>query len=108
MKRYVAEVTTNGVEVLVHNSELDGDSLPLSQPPGWPPVEGGGFEWGYHGAGPRRLAHAILADLISGRFGDAFMEEVVSQTSPIEDKERVVVFHEDHILNWLRRKLAQS
>jgi hypothetical protein len=34
------------------------------------------------------------------------MEEVVSKTSPIEEHRRVVVFHEENILSWLRRKLG--
>jgi hypothetical protein len=104
MKRYVAESTSAGVEVLVHHSEAPDDATPLNDPPGWAP---GQFEWGYEGQGPRRLAYAILADLIADRFGDAFMKEVVSKTSPIEDHRKVVVFQEEHILNWLRSKLSQ-
>lgn len=34
------------------------------------------------------------------------MEEVVSKTSPIEEQRKVVVFHEENILNWLRSKLG--
>jgi hypothetical protein len=103
MKRYVAECTPSGVEVLVQHSDAPGDESPLNQPPGWTP---GGFEWGYQGAGPRRLAYAILTDLIADRFGDAFMEEVVSKVSPIEEHQKVVVFHEEKILDWLRGKLG--
>lgn len=44
------------------------------------------FEWGYEGAGPRRLAHAILDDFLG--FGvepiaaSAFMEDVVAKLPP--------------------------
>ncbi len=104
MKKYVAEATSAGVEVLVHHSDAPGDTTPLN-PPIW---TAGDFEWGYRGAGPRRLAHAILTDLIADRFGNAFMDEVVSQTSPIEEHRQVVVFHEEKILDWLREKLSAN
>src|SRR2546426_8954411 len=93
---------SSGVEVLVHHSDAPGDTTPLNNPAGW---TSGDFEWGYEGAGPRRLAHAILADLIAERFGEVFMKEVVATTSPIEEHRKVVVFHEDKILDWLRNKL---
>lgn len=102
MRRYVAKSTPDGVEVSVHHSEQPGDMVPLSNPPLWTK---GGFEWGYAGAGPRRLAHAILTDLVAAKFGDAFMEEVVSKTSPIEERGQEVVFHEEDVLAWFKKKL---
>lgn len=99
MIKYVAESTANGVEVLTHYSEHPEDCRPLES-------VYSGFEWGYEGNGPRQLACALLADLIPRILGDAFMEEVVSQVSPISQHERAVVFREDQIVEWLKRKLA--
>ena len=97
-KHYVAQSTSAGVEVLVqHSAHLD-DTSPLQQ-------LGGAFEWGYEGAGPTRLAYALLADVVAERFGQAFMKDVISRTSPIEKHEKVVVFHEVDILKWLREQL---
>lgn len=98
MKRYVVESTSSGVEVLVAHSDIPGDTTLLEN-------LSGGFEWGYEGAGPRQLAYAILADLIAGSFTEAFMKEVVSKTSPIDEHKQVVVFYEKNILAWLKNKL---
>jgi len=100
MKRYVAESTGSGVEVLVHHSDHPDDTTPLEALPG-------GYEWGYEGAGPARLAYALLGNSVSERFSEQFMEDVVSKTSPIEEHRPVVVFHEKDILRWLRSKLLE-
>ena len=101
MKRYVAESTSSGVEVLVQNSEMPGDTTSLRS-------LRAGFEWGYEGEGPRCLAHAILSDVVADRFCESFMKEVVSKTSPIEKHDTVVVFHEKDVLDWLRAKLCET
>lgn len=59
MKVYRGARTGNGCEVTVGGA-------PLTMPSGFPGNPAGGFEWGYDGAGPMRLAYAILAD----HFGD--------------------------------------
>ena len=101
MKRYVVESTSSGVEVLIAHSDAPGDTSSLEKLPG-------GFEWGYEGAGPRRLAQAILADLIADRFAEAFMKDVVAKASPIDEHRAVVVFHENAIVDWLRDQLNQE
>ena len=103
MRRYVAEVTSAGIEIRVQHSDDPNDTTALHNPARWTE---GGFEWGYDGAGPRKLACAILMDLIARRFGNAFMREVVARTSPIEEHHQSVVFHEEKILCWLRKKLS--
>lgn len=100
MQKYVVESTKSGVEVLVHLSEAEGDCTPLKS-------VYGPFEWGYRGSGPDQLAHALLADLISRKFGHDFMLEVVSEKSPINDHARAVVFTEEEILDWLKSKLFE-
>lgn len=100
IKRYVAEATGSGVEVLVQHSDHPDDISSLES-------LSGGYEWGYEGAGPRSLAGDMLSDAVSGRFRDQFMEDVVAKTSPIEEHRRVVVFHEKDILRWLRSQLLQ-
>ena len=42
------------------------DGAPLRPADGFPGDAAGGFEWGYDGAGPSRLAYALVAD----HFGD--------------------------------------
>ena len=59
MKIYRGNRDSDGCAVTV-----DGRALPC--PSGFPGNAAGGFEWGYDGAGPMRLAYAILAD----HFGD--------------------------------------
>lgn len=46
--------------------EVTVNGAPLIVPAGFPGSATGGFEWGYDGAGPSRLAYALLAD----HFGD--------------------------------------
>lgn len=59
MKVYSGTRTADGCKVTVNGA-------PLPLPSGFPGNAAGGFEWGYDGAGPTRLAYAILAD----HFGD--------------------------------------
>lgn len=99
-KKYVAEAVSTGVEVLVHHSEHPGDTTTLQ------PI-GGGFEWGYEGAGPRNLAYAMLADCVSDRFCDKLMKDLVTNRSPIEEHRPAVVFTEQEILRWLKKRLEE-
>ena len=99
-KKYVAESVSDGVEVLVHHSEHPDDTTTLES-------VGGGFEWGYEGAGPRSLALAMLADCVSSRFSDGLMKEFVASRSPIEEHRNAVVFTEKEILQWLRDRLVE-
>jgi hypothetical protein len=100
-KKYVAESVSGGVQVLVHNSDHPDDTTTLE------PIGGGGFEWGYEGAGPRNLAYALLADCIPNRFCDDLMRELVANRSPIQEHRRAVVFTEEEILLWLRNRLKE-
>ncbi len=100
MKRYVAESTSSGVEMLVQHSDHPDDASSLEYLPG-------GYEWGYEGAGPTRLAYALLSNSVSERFSEQFMKDVVSKTSPIEEHRQVVVFYEKDILRWLRSQLIE-
>ena len=102
MIQFVAETSSNGVQVLIQHSEHPLHTSLLNESP----FATGQFEWGYQGAGPLNLARSMLAYLVAERFGDAFMQEVVAVTSPMEQKAQVVVFREDQILDWLRAKLA--
>ncbi|HZZ29367.1 MAG TPA: DUF6166 domain-containing protein [Pirellulales bacterium] len=97
-KQYVAESTTDGVEVIIHHSSLPDDTTML---PSFP----GGFEWGYEGAGPRSLAYAILAEAVASRFCEEFMRDVISKKSLIANQEPAVVFHEADVLSWLKNEL---
>jgi hypothetical protein len=97
-KQFVAEATDSGVEVLIQHSAHPDDTSPLIS-------SSGGFEWGYEGAGPLSLAHAILANVVADRFCQPFMKDIIATTSPIEKHERVVVFHEADILKWLKGQL---
>lgn len=100
LKRYVAESTASGVEVLVQHSDHPDDTSSLEQLPG-------GYEWGYEGAGPTRLAYAILSHVVAEQFSEQFMKDVVSKTSPIEEHRQVVVFDEKDILGWLKSQFAK-
>jgi hypothetical protein len=100
MKKYVAELTEKGVEVLISHSQHPDDTTPLQQLPG-------GYEWGYEGAGPTRLAYALLSESVASRFCDGLMNAVISKNSPIEKHEQTVVFHEAEILKWLRDQLNE-
>ena len=97
---YVAESSSEGVKAIAQLNEIDNDFVPLDD-------AGIGFEWGYEGAGPRNLAHAILAHYAAEAFATDFMMEVISKKSPIELRERAVVFREENILVWLRKKLNE-
>jgi len=102
--RYVASrVATGVVELLVKQGDGPGK---MSQLRDWFHYTSEGFEWGYPGGGPQRLAYTILIDLVAHRFGRKFMEEVVSRTSPIEERQQMVVFREEDILDWLAKKIS--
>jgi len=109
-RRYVCEVTSEGVQATVNEEELHGvSSRPLN-----PDDSDRGFQWGYEGSGPRNLAYAILRDLIAERFHEAFMKEVIATTPTcsaphpaVTNPGRIIVFYEEAILNWLRKKLGE-
>lgn len=96
MIKYVAEATRHGADVLVHLSDIDGDTRKLSG-------SESGFNWGYEGSGPLNLANAILADFIEEEFGHDFMKEVISKGS---QQERVFIVTGQVILDWLKQKIA--
>ena len=99
-KKYVAESVGDGVEVIVHHSERHDDTSALES-------IGGGFEWGYEGAGPRNLTRTILADCIPTRFCDHLMKDLVATKSPINEHRNAVVFSEEEILLWLKKRLGE-
>lgn len=62
----------------------------------------GGVAWGFRGAGPSRLAHGILADVLgvepAGDLADRFAREVIAAASA----EHTAAFRFTYVERWLR------
>jgi hypothetical protein len=73
---------------------------------GNPNVVGGEFEWGYEGAGPRRLAQAILEDFLGIHVdpvvANAFLRDVVAGLPPEFE------LTGEQVASWIEERLVRS
>lgn len=100
--------TSDPLIVFVHNSEGEGHPLAGVSPPGtWD--RGPGFEWGYDGGGPKKLALAILNDYLGREPHDWIIDRFVRQIIAKLDVAKPRVISGQEIDRWLKlRRRAKS
>jgi|SRR5215471_15874460 len=91
MKNYHGERTAGTSDPGPVTVTVDGENYPLKPQWSWC-----GFNWGYHGSGPKHLAYALLFDATGDRdFAEThcqkFKEAVISQLEDEWDLPETVV-----------------
>lgn len=95
--------TSEPLIVFVHDGEAERRALPAVLPPGtWD--RGAGFEWGYDGAGPKKLATAILTDYLGRSPNYWIIDRFVRQIIAKLDVAKPWLIRGEEIAAWLRRR----